>query len=133
MREVEDLPRDFVQVEGLEDGVALLQELAQSVDDRARPLAVLDHVVQRRTQLVQVERALIEETARSLRVGEDGGQRLTQLVRERTRLLGQDQHPIQMRELLALRGRIQLGALAVGDVPHDAEHLSLSQRTMHAS
>jgi hypothetical protein len=73
VRQVEDLPSDFVQVYGLENDVALLQELAEAVDDRARLLVVLDDVIQRLAYLVQIRRALIQEPARSLRVREDCG------------------------------------------------------------
>ena len=56
VRQVEDLASDVVQVERLEDGVLFPQQRAQSIDDRAGPLVVLDDVVERRAQLAEIQR-----------------------------------------------------------------------------
>ena len=56
-------------------------------------------------------------------VAEDSGERLAQFVRERTGEFADRRDPAQMRQLTSLGGCLELGALAIGDVPDDAEDL----------
>ena len=102
--------------------LSLAQQGAESIDDRAGSLVVLDDVVECAAQLVDIQRRSIEKVARRLCVGEDGRQRLAQLVGERAGQLAKRRHPAEMCQLASLRIGFQFGEFPLGDVPHDAEN-----------
>ena len=125
VQELQDISDDGVDVDGCVFAPLLAEQPAQPAKHVVNALIPAHDVAKRAADANDIRGLGLEQVQRDVRVDGDGRQRLIDLVREGAGQRAERHHAAGVRQFILQLAGTMFGALLIGDIAHEAEHVTL--------